>query len=87
MSGALAMWGSYRVCVEGIVFRGLEIRAKIWDNIGVVWGYQEMMEKKMEGSGFRVSQSWGCLFGGPNYMDEGILGSLLESPYFGKLPC
>ena len=76
MSGALAMWGSKRVCVECIVFRGLEIRAKMWDNIGVVWGYQGMMEKKMEGSGFRVSQSLGCLFGGPNYMDEGILGSL-----------
>ena len=33
-----------------------------------------------------VSQKWGYHFGGPNKKDYGILGSILGSPYFGKLP-
>ena len=34
----------------------------------------------------RVSQNYGYLFGGPNNKDYNILGSILGSPYFGKLP-
>ena len=33
-----------------------------------------------------VSQNYGYHFGGSNSMDYGILGSILGSPYFGKLP-
>ena len=33
-----------------------------------------------------VSQNYGYHFGGPNNKDYSILGSILESPYFGKLP-
>ena len=33
-----------------------------------------------------VSQNWGYLFGGPYNKDYSILGSILGSPYFGKLP-
>ena len=33
-----------------------------------------------------VSQNWGYLFGGPNNKDSSILGSILGSPYVGKLP-
>ena len=33
-----------------------------------------------------VSQNSGYLFGGPNNKDYSILGSILGSPYFGKLP-
>ena len=33
-----------------------------------------------------VSQNYGYLFGGPNNKDYSILGSILGSPYFGKLP-
>ena len=29
----------------------------------------------------------GTLFGGPQNKDYSILGSILGSPYFGKLPC
>ena len=34
----------------------------------------------------RVSQNFGYLFGGPYNKDYTILGSILGSPYFGKLP-
>ena len=34
---------------------------------------------------FGVSQNYGYHFGGPNNKDENILGSILGSPYFGKL--
>ena len=33
-----------------------------------------------------VSQNQGCLFGGPHNKDYSIWGSILGSPYFGKLP-
>ena len=33
-----------------------------------------------------VSQDWGYPFEGPNNEDYSILGSILGSPYFGKLP-
>ena len=33
-----------------------------------------------------VSESYGYLLGGPNHKDYNILGSILGSPYFGKLP-
>ena len=33
-----------------------------------------------------VSQNWGYLFRGPHNKDYSILGSILGSPYFGKLP-
>ena len=33
-----------------------------------------------------VSQNWGYHFGGPCNKDYSILGSILGSPYFGKLP-
>ena len=33
-----------------------------------------------------VSQNWGYHFGGPCNKDYNILGSILGSPYFGKLP-
>ena len=33
-----------------------------------------------------VFQNYGYLFGGPHSKDYGILGSILGSPYFGKLP-
>ena len=33
-----------------------------------------------------VSQNWGYPFKGPNNKDCSILGSILGSPYFGKLP-
>ena len=33
-----------------------------------------------------VSQNYGYHFGGPNNEDYSILGSILGSPYFGKLP-
>ena len=33
-----------------------------------------------------VSQNEGYLFGGPHHKDYYILGSILGSPYFGKLP-
>ena len=33
------------------------------------------------------SQNWGYLFGGPHNKDYSILGSILGSPYLGKLPC
>ena len=33
-----------------------------------------------------VSQNSGYLFGGPHNKDYSILGSILGSPYFGKLP-
>ena len=33
-----------------------------------------------------ASQNWGYLFLGPHIKDEIILGSILGSPYFGKLP-
>ena len=33
-----------------------------------------------------VSQNYGYLFGGPNNKDYSLLGSILGSPYFGKLP-
>ena len=29
----------------------------------------------------------GTFWGGPSHKDYGILGSILGSPYFGKLPC
>ena len=34
----------------------------------------------------RVSQNWGYHFRGPNNKDYSILGPILGSPYFGKLP-
>ena len=34
-----------------------------------------------------VSQNQGYHFGGPYNKDYSILGSILGSPYFGKLPC
>ena len=34
-----------------------------------------------------VSQNDGYLIGGPHNKDCSILGSILGSPYFGKLPC
>ena len=33
-----------------------------------------------------VSQNYGYLFEGPHNKDYSILGSILGSPYFGKLP-
>ena len=33
-----------------------------------------------------VSQNWGYHFGGPNNKGYNIFGSILGSPYFGKLP-
>ena len=33
-----------------------------------------------------VSQNLGVLFEGPNNKDYSLLGSILGSPYFGKLP-
>ena len=33
-----------------------------------------------------VAQNYGYLFGGPNDKDYSIFGSLLGSPYLGKLP-
>ena len=41
----------------------------------------------MKGLGFRawVSQHWGYLVGGPHNKDYSIFGSILGSPYFGKL--
>ena len=33
-----------------------------------------------------VSQNWGYHFRGPNNQDYSVLGSILGSPYFGKLP-
>ena len=33
-----------------------------------------------------LSQNYGYLFGGPHNEDYSILGSILGSPYFGKLP-
>ena len=33
-----------------------------------------------------VSQNWGYHFGGPQNKDYSILGCILGSPYFGKLP-
>ena len=33
-----------------------------------------------------VSQNYGYHFGGPHNKDYSILGSILGSPYFGKLP-
>ena len=33
-----------------------------------------------------VSHNWGYLFGSPNNKDYSISGSILGSPYFGKLP-
>ena len=33
-----------------------------------------------------VSQNWGYLIGGPHNKDYSIWGSILGSPYFGKLP-
>ena len=33
-----------------------------------------------------VSRNWGHLLGGPCSKDDSILGSILGSPYFGKLP-
>ena len=50
------------------------------------------MENEMETGfiqgiiGIRVSQNWGYHSGGPNSKDYSILGSILGSPYFGKLP-
>ena len=54
------------------------------------------MEKKMENEmeagiiqgiiGIRASQNQGYHFRGPNNKDYRILGSILGSPYFGKLP-
>ena len=32
-----------------------------------------------------VSQNWGYRFGGPHNKDYSILGSILGSPYFGKV--
>ena len=52
------------------------------------------MEKKMENEmevyigdyiGVRASQNYGYLCGGPHNKDRIILGSILGSPYFGKL--
>ena len=34
----------------------------------------------------RVSQNWGYLSEGPYNRDYSILGSILGSPYFGKIP-
>ena len=57
---------------------------------------ENQIEKKMEhemetGSigwfiRIRVSQIYGYYFGGPNNKDYSILGSILGSPHFGKLP-
>ena len=54
------------------------------------------MEKKMENEmetgfiweiiGIRVSQKQGYLFGDPHNKDHSILGSILGSPYLGKVP-
>ena len=33
-----------------------------------------------------LSQNYGYLFGGPHHEDYSILGSILGSPYVGKLP-
>ena len=33
-----------------------------------------------------ISQNYGYHFGGPHNKDYSILGSILGSPYFGKLP-
>ena len=39
--------------------------------MGVIWGFPRIR---------------GTIFGGPNYKDYNILGYILGSPYFGKLP-
>ena len=41
---------------------------------------------RAQGLGFRVSQNYGYFFGGPDNKDHRILGSMLGSPYLGKLP-
>ena len=38
------------------------------------------------GGDLGVSRNWGYLIGGPNNQDYSIWGSILGSPYFGKLP-
>ena len=40
----------------------------------------------MAGDDMGVSPIWGYHFEGPNNKDFSILGSILGSPYFGKLP-
>ena len=45
-----------------------------------------LMSPEMEGPHIVVSLHSGCLFRGPNNKDHNIMGSLLGSPYFGKLP-
>ena len=47
-------------------------------------GFRSRMQGSVEDLG--VSQNHGYHFGGPNNKDYSILGSMLESPYFGKLP-
>ena len=47
-----------------------------------VWG----LGFRVLGFGFRVSPNWGYPFGGPYNKDSNILGSILGSPYVGKLP-
>ena len=39
-----------------------------------------------QGLGSRDPQKQWYLFGGPHIKDSSILGSILGSPYFGKLP-
>ena len=56
--------------------------------LGLYWGYIRIMEKKMKTTmynlGFPIIM---CTFlGGPYNKDYSILGSILGSPYFGKLP-
>ena len=57
-----------------------------------LWGYYRVYIRdngKENGSyylGSRVSQNRGTFFGGPYTKDYGIWGSILGSPYLGKLP-
>ena len=50
------------------------------------WGVGNQPQYSNSRIYMRVSQNWGVPFWGPNNKDYSILGSILGSPYFGKLP-
>ena len=50
------------------------------------WGFPSAILPGSHNPYMGVSQNYGYLLGGPNNKDYSILGSILGSPYFGKLP-
>ena len=57
-----------------------------WSDLGLAPYFHGAQVDSMPGYHMEDSQNYGYLFGGPHNKGYSILGSILGSPYLGKLP-